>query len=230
MDYVPDDQSAPPSHFEYTVPTDKDKAAYFKAQALLMMDHLTGWCSKDKGGVLFDLVIRYQPKVVVEIGVFGGKSVVPMAMALKANGFGMLYGIDPWSSQQSTMWLEEETNKEWWTTVDHEGILKGLIDRIHAFELEDQIQLVRASSEEAPLIEGIDILHIDGNHSEESSYFDVTKWVPLVKKRGLIILDDVHWNENGKYTTAKAVSWLDEHCTKMAEFSEQCGWAIWVKR
>ena len=114
MDYVPDDSAAPASHFEYTIPIDKNTVAHFKEQALLMMDYLTGWCSKDKGGVLFDLVIKSRPKVVVEIGVFGGKSVIPMAVGLKANGRGMIYGIDPWDTDASTMWLEEETNKKWW--------------------------------------------------------------------------------------------------------------------
>jgi hypothetical protein len=74
------------------------------------------------------------------------------------------------------------------------------------------------------------MLHIDGNHSDETSYIDVTKWVPFVKQGGLIIYDDITWSENGVTASqARAVAWLDEHCIKLAEFSDVCVWGIWLK-
>jgi len=223
MDY----NTPPPSHYEHVI--DKNAIASIKQIALNMMDHLTGWCSKEKGGVLFDLVIKKRPDIIVEIGVFGGKSVVPMAVGLKANGKGMLYGIDPWEAEESVIGLQAETNKQWWGKLNHEEILNGLLQKIIQFKLEDQITLIRSTSENAPVIENIDILHIDGNHSEEASYFDVITWLPRVKQGGWIIFDDMTWNENGHYTTARAVQWLNTHCIKIAEFSEDCDWGIWVK-
>ena len=77
--------------------------------------------------------------------------------------------------------------------------------------------------------ESIDILHIDGNHSDYTSYIDVTKWVPLVNPGGWIIFDDMTWYENGQFTASRATRWLDEHCIKFAEFSDICAWGIWVK-
>jgi hypothetical protein len=59
------------------------------------------------------------------------------------------------------------------------------------------VQLVQSTSESAALIEDIELLHIDGNHSETTSLIDVTKWVPQVKKGGIIIFDDVNWVTTG---------------------------------
>jgi hypothetical protein len=95
--------------------------------------------------------------------------------------------------------------------------------------LEHQIKLIRGTSLEVQPIFDIDILHIDGNHSDVTSYIDVTKWVPLVKSGGWIIFDDMTWYENGKFTNARAVEWLDTHCKKIAEFQDNCVWGVWVK-
>jgi hypothetical protein len=50
-----------------------------------------------------------------------------------------------------------------------------------------------------------------------------------VKKGGWIVFDDMTWFENGIYTAARAVEWLDEHCVRFAQFSENCDWGIWYK-
>ena len=75
----------------------------------------------------------------------------------------------------------------------------------------------------------IDILHIDGNHSEQASYLDVTKWVPLVRSGGWIFFDDMTWFENGVFTTARAVEWLNANCYKLAECTDVCTWGVWIK-
>jgi predicted O-methyltransferase YrrM len=225
MDYQ---EAKSPSHFEYVVPRDKNRAAEIRNRALAMMDELTGWCSKEKGAVLVDLILKTRPRIIVEIGVWGGKSLVPMACALKANEQGIIYGIDPWDSKESVTGLFEEVHREFWSRVDHESILTGLLKKIEEFRLADHIELVRCTSENAAPIFDIDILHIDGNHSEKTSYFDVTKWVPLVKKGGWIFFDDIHWFD-GKETTARSVEWLNANCIKIAEFSEQFGWGIWIR-
>jgi predicted O-methyltransferase YrrM len=200
-----------------------------KQHALSCMRQLTGWCSETKGMILVDLVLKAKPKIVMEIGVFGGKSLVPMACALQANGQGVIYGVDPWDTYQSLQWLQDEANKTFWSVVDHQGILQDLVTKIEQFHLEDHIVLIKATSADAEPIEEIDILHIDGNHSEETSYFDVMKWAPLVRSGGWIILDDINWYENGTNTTKKATEWLNAHCFPFATFTEQSGWAIWVK-
>lgn len=231
-----------PSHYEYSLPAQESalhstmdiqystiQESFFfhdsiKNQVFQSMNKLEGWCSKYKASVLIDFIFLLQPKKIVEIGVFGGKSLIPMAYAMKANNVGgKVYGIDPWSSKESGVGMDG-VNYEWWTHVNHDRILRGLQDRIKEFGLESQIELIRATSESADEIYEIDMLHIDGNHSDITSYIDVTKWVPLVRSGGLIIFDDVNWS-----TTSRAVQWLDENCTKVSEYRGDNIWGIWVK-
>lgn len=226
MDYP---GNMPESHFEYVAQQDQHAIAVLvKQQAFQAMRELEGWCAESKAAILIDLILASKPDIVVEIGVFGGKSLVPMAYALKNNGHGKAFGIDPWSSQESIQGMDE-ANKTWWHKLDHQAILNGLIAKINKFNLQNQITLIKATSKDAPAINDIDFLHIDGNHSEETSYFDVTKWVPLVKKGGIIVLDDVTWVINGKQSQSKSLKYLDEHCTKQGQYSDGCDWAIWIK-
>lgn len=212
------------SHFECVVPSYQvDVGSNAKHEAFNAMKQLEGWCSVDKACVLMDLILWTKPQTVVEIGVFGGKSLIPMAYALKANGQGIVYGIDPWSSAESCIGMEG-VNQEWWGKINHDVILKGLLNKIKKFNLEEQIRLIRMTSMDAPILEEIDVLHIDGNHSEETSYQDVTKWVPHVKKGGIIIFDDITW-----YTTGKAVQWLDGCCVKILELGGDNVWGVWIK-
>jgi predicted O-methyltransferase YrrM len=207
------------SHYEYVV---EQSQTTTKQQAYRAMNRLEGWCSKEKASTLIDLIYLAKAKTVVEIGVWGGKSLVPMGFALRETG-GKAYGIDPWSSEYSIDGMEG-VNKDWWGTVDHENIMLDLLEKIHQFNLDKQIELIRSSSEEADPIGNIDVLHIDGNHSEKTSMIDVNKWVPLVRSGGFVIFDDINWG-----TTDKAVKYLDETCVKIAEISGDNIWGIWVK-
>jgi predicted O-methyltransferase YrrM len=212
-------------------PLNFDAIAQMKYNAFSMMDQLEGWCSHDKASILMDLILNSNPDVIVEIGVFGGKSLIPMAYALKTIGKGLIYGIDPWDSEESIRGLENPVNKNWWGHLDHSQILRGLIQKMHDFDLIRQIQLIQDTSINAYPIPNIDILHIDGNHSEQASYQDVLKWAPLVKKGGWIIFDDINWVENGYATTAAATQWLDAHCMKFGEYQDPGStWGIWIKQ
>lgn len=226
MDLYDDYQNRQPaSHYE-RVDLNNDRLELIqlvKYNAFNLMDHLEGWCTKSKASILIDLIFLTNPKKVVEIGVWGGKSLIPMAFALSIIQTGKVYGIDPWSNAASVEGMEG-MNYDWWSKVDHSMILRGLQGKISDYNLTKQIELIQLTSEAAPPIYSIDILHIDGNHSEEASMLDVCKWVPLVNKGGFIIFDDITWGTN-----AKAVEWLDQHCIKIAEFHEYNDWGIWVK-
>jgi len=220
-----------PTHFEYVINIDKrEYPTQVKQQAFMLMSQLDGWCSYEKAAVLIDAILKTKPETIVEIGVYGGKSLVPMAYALEMNGKGLIYGIDPWDTTESLKGIKNESSEYFWGSyVDHQVVMQNLINKILQFKLQKRITLIRNSSLEAPPIEDIDILHIDGNHSDEASYIDVTKWVPLVKKGGLIILDDMTWYEENAFTQARSIDYLNEHCGKIAEFKGENVWGIWRK-
>lgn len=219
----------PPSHYESVVFKEdmSTLTQYVKHTSFWYMDQLEGWCTKNKASVLIDFIFMMNPTKIVEIGVWGGKSLIPMAYALKVSGQGKVYGIDPWESRASAEGMDG-LNYDWWSKVDHGMILRGLQTKIAEFQLTEQIELIRATSEEAYPISDIDILHIDGNHSAKSCTFDIHKWVPLVRKGGIIILDDVNW-VNQDTTNENAVKWLDSNCIRFSLFRETNEWGIWLK-
>mgnify|MGYP001801439377 CR=1 FL=1 len=203
-------------------------------EVLSRQQGVIGWCDENKRLALFHLVRATQPEKIVEIGVYGGASLLPMAAGLAENGKGMIYGVDPWNAEASLQYQTSE-NYSFWSQVDHPRLLAYLEYKIGELGLRDHIRLIRATSQEAAPIEEIDILHIDGNHSEEISFADVVKWAPLVKKgSGWIVFDDLDWSDGGRRTTMRAVRYLDEHCQRVAEYFEDdqqeiCSWAIWRK-
>lgn len=202
----------------------------FKENVFHAMNQLDGWCSHYKASVLMDLVTHSNAQTVVEIGVFGGKSLIPMAFALKKNGSGIAYGIDPYQNSESQHG-QEGVHFDFWSMVDHKKVLNGLLQKIVQFDLQDYVDLRVVTSKNAPEIPNIDILHIDGNHSEESSLFDVQKWVSLVRQGGFIILDDLTWgsDQGNLPTTHKAVEWVNARCRKIAEYHDSSVWGVWIK-
>lgn len=158
-----------------------------------------------------------------------------MARAVKdQNNGGQVYGIDPWSVDASIVGMDQ-INKDWWSNQAdqkvHDKVYNELQVRIQQFDLQDTVQLVRATSQSAPAIENIDILHIDGNHCEESAFFDVTTWVPRVVSGGMIFLDDLTWTINGRPTVQKSVQWLDEHCIRLTDVPDvDNAWGVWIKK
>lgn len=225
MDLQGLEYALPASHYEQVTAGRSNylNSGNFKKKALQAMNELDGWCTKEKATVLMDLVLMLKPQRVVEIGVFGGKSLVPMAFAVRELGSGIVIGIDPWSQEESAIGMDGG-NLEYWGNLDHDRIYKKLTSKISKFGLDSTILLIRKSSEQADPIGDIDMIHIDGNHSEEASLFDVNKWVPLVRKGGIIVFDDVNWE-----STNKATAWLDENCIKFAEFHADNIWGIWIK-
>lgn len=200
-----------------------------KTEIINAANRCYGWCSREKTSILIDLVLQAKPETIVEIGVYGGRSLIVMALTQQMLKIGKTYGIDPWDSQASVQGLKDQAHLECWSSINHEAVMHDCMDKIRALGLEPQVKILRATSAEAPLIKDIGILHVDGNHSEDGYLLDVVKWVPQVKKGGLVILNDLHWQENGINTTERAIQWLDDHCQRIEDVTQSTQWGIWVK-
>ncbi|HEX2583361.1 MAG TPA: class I SAM-dependent methyltransferase [Chlamydiales bacterium] len=183
-----------------------------KQKVMLEQKTIPGWCVYEKADKLMELIHETHPTVVVEIGVFGGSSVYPMAEALRYQKQGLIYAIDPWKTEDCQMgYTPDDPNYIWWTSLDLEKIYKDFTQLIKKNGLSNYCKIMRATSREAVhsfADESIDILHIDGNHTEDSAFTDATLFLPKVKKNGYIWFDDVNWS-----STSKAVSYLLERCT-----------------
>lgn len=172
------------------------------------IQQIGGWLSEEKFNTLFDLVVNSKPSNILEIGVFMGKSFFTLAWACKYINQGRVIGLDPLSTQASTEFMEDSTNIEWWTHLDYEKINSDLLHYINDNLLSNYCEFVRTTSQDYihNVNYEIDILHIDGNHEEQSAIRDVELYYPKVKQGGYILFDDAKW-----YQTQKAVSLLENH-------------------
>lgn len=185
---------------------------------------LEGWCTIEKAKTIASLVMALDAKLYVEIGIFGGKSLIPAAMAMKYKRSGYAHGIDPWKKEFCLEGTNQKENNEWWLKVDLEKIYEGFVRSVKNLELEKFCFWRRDQSESSCYLyseEVIDILHIDGNHSSEKSMQDVSIWFPKVKKGGFIIFDDIDWP-----STENAILFLKDRCKVV---KQETGWIIFQK-
>lgn len=162
-------------------------------RVLEQMPH--GWCSVRKAHALAAIIMATRPERVVEIGVYAGRSFVPMVMALHEAGHGVAHGIDPYDAKVSAAG-EEDANREWWGNLDHEQIYRFAIAALESVkEWQDHWILWRQSSDEMePSCVGpYGLLHVDGAHTEQA-YRDVQRYAPLVEPGGFVVLDDILWS------------------------------------
>lgn len=190
------------------------------------LPRIHGWCCLEKATKFVELILEHKPELCVEIGVFGGSSLIPQAMALKQNKKGKLIGIDPWANDSALEEMISEENRQWWAKLDLEDIYKHCQDNIAIYGLKDYCSLLRAKSEDVVeqfADESIDLLHIDGNHSEALSFKDATLYLPKVKVGGIIVFDDIWWTEgDNNVTTRKAISYLLDSCDRVDLVNNDC--------
>ena len=159
---------------------------------------IEGWTTQEKAEILAGLVIDHQPQLLVEVGVFGGRSMFAQAMALRENGgTGVIWGVDPWTLDAALEGDIGEENKKWWTeNVNLENIYEGFIQAVLDLKLTKQCRWVRNRGDLVCKMfqdKTVDVLHLDANHSEAASCREVECWHKKVKPGGFLIADDVDW-------------------------------------
>lgn len=187
-----------------------------------------GWCSREKATKLIDITLSIDKPTVVEIGVFGGSSLLPLALACQANG-GRCFGIDPWSAAAATRGMIAEEHIAWWSREDLDAAYWHCAGHVLRLGLDKHVSLLRETSDQAAGrfgLESIDLLHIDGNHSCEQSLRDATGWLPKVRRGGWVVFDDVYWSEGGHATTELATTWLLQRC----DFDERINGCAFMRR
>jgi cephalosporin hydroxylase len=183
-----------------------------KQRVVKILPSIFGWCSAEKATAMIDLVLEVKPAVCVDIGTFGGASLLPVASALKYLDSGIVYGIDPWDKLEAIKYFDpvaDKENFEWWGRVNFNDVFSVYLNLLRRFNIEKHCITVRETSESAAgEIETIDILHIDGNHHEAVVTQDVTLYLPKVRSGGYIWLNDSIWPQ-----MQDAIDLLMESCT-----------------
>lgn len=165
-----------------------------KREVVQGLPSILGWCSKEKALSFIDLVLEVKPQVYVEIGVFGGSSVFPVASALKFMRQGVIIAIDPWDKFEAIRHFDpmnDEIHLAWWSNLNFEYIYHSYLNVLRKYALEDYCVTIRATAENAASKVGvIDILYMDGSPGEDAFSQDVTLYLPKVRSGGYIWVND----------------------------------------
>jgi predicted GH43/DUF377 family glycosyl hydrolase len=187
-----------------------------------LVPRLEGWCTIEKALAMAECVCRHRPACCIEIGVHGGRSLLPVALACQHIGSGHAFGIDPWSTQYSIAGTHDPEHLEFWSRLDYDLIYSGCFTAVLEENLTGYCTLLRLPAQQAAkLFDRIDLLHIDGNHSTDMAVRDVELYLPKVQGGGHIWFDDADWS-----STQKAVGLLREECDVVQDF----GTHVWFRK
>ncbi len=149
------------------------------------------WATPEKRTVMAAAIVALRPRISLEIGVWKGASLFPMAMAHRATGIGRTIAVDPWTPSASIQG-QDSVHADWWGKIDHEEIYKSFLAMIKELKLECWIQVERMISDYFDPPDGIGVLSIDGNHGPQA-IIDVERYAPKVQIGGLVFMDDLDW-------------------------------------
>jgi hypothetical protein len=158
-------------------------------------DHQDGWCSIEKANALVSTIMAIRPTLICEVGIWAGRSLIPQALTLKKLGKGKIIGIDPWLAVDSAEGLPDGKDKEWWASVNHERIFNVFNKWVADTKVEQFIEIHRCRSDEFKVekLGLIGLLHIDGQHGEAASTYDVMHYASRVQRGGFLFMDDIGW-------------------------------------
>lgn len=158
---------------------------------------LHGWCSPEKAATLAAAVLAYRPEVIVEIGVFGGSSLIPLALAAKEIGRCKVIAIDPWLAVASVEGQVNDADRKFWSDqAMHENVYNDFLRVISELGLTNTVDVRRAKSDDVEVPANIGLLHTDGNHGEQAVK-DIERYFPKCLVGSLAFVDDEHWAGGG---------------------------------
>ncbi len=129
----------------------------------------------------YDLVAELRPQVLVELGTDRGESYFAFCQSALENKTGTrCYAVDHWQGDSHAGSYDDATFAD---VSAHNSRHYGSFSK-----------LLRCSFDEAHehfAPESIDVLHIDGCHTEEAARHDVESWLPKLRPGGILLMHDV---------------------------------------
>jgi predicted O-methyltransferase YrrM len=180
------------------------------------LHYLPGWCQESKAMELLQLVLRQRPRLCVEIGVHGGRSLIAQALGLQHLKRGVIYGIDPWRTEFAKEGNQHGSNNTEWNQDNLNNVYDQFMNALTTLSLNPYVRILCGASQDVCDVfenESIDILHIDGNHAEIPALRDVTTYLPKVRQDGWIWFDDTDWE-----STRPAIRLINNTCDVVGDW------------
>lgn len=170
------------------------------------LNALPGWCSTEKALRMAEIVMREKPCSIVELGLFGARSFVPMCLALlelsedqKTRHFAV--GIDPWSHAACIEGMDphdanDQKNIEYWSKVPLHDMQRRAVNAMENYKLWPVGAFLQARAELVVHLfanGSIDLLHVDDNH--HTALRTIELWLPKCRAGAVVIFDDTNWPE-----------------------------------
>lgn len=174
---------------------------------------LSEWCPMTKAHTLASIIIAFRPALTVEIGIWQGASLIPMALAHRAIGFGRVIAVDPWQATASIQGQQNPEDVKWWGGVDHEKAYQTFVTALAEEGVSQYVDIVRSTSDEFIPPAPINCLHLDGNHGEQALR-DVQRFLPHMAPNSVWILDDYEWQGGGVRKACAALEsagWVEQY-------------------
>lgn len=161
---------------------------------------------------LYGLVRAIRPHVCVEIGSARGRSTCFIAQALKENGHGKLYAIDP-------------HGKTDWNDIDSEQSLAILRANLSKLGLTEYVEIIQKRSFDAAadLNLQIDFLFIDGDYSYDGVTQDRLLFSRFVRPFGLVLFHDTLWDLKSDPQWSRSDMGADEIPSQSRFIFTRCG-------
>jgi Methyltransferase domain len=135
----------------------------------------------------YDLVAVLKPALLVELGVDRGESYFAFCQSALENKTGTrCFGIDTWRGDQHAGGYDETTFAQ--------------VSEHNRANYESFSRLIRSTFDEALARfgdESIDVLHLDGLHTEAAVRHDIEAWLPKLRPGGILLLHDVDVRSKG---------------------------------
>ena len=129
----------------------------------------------------YDLIAEMKPRLLVELGVDRGESYFAFCQSAAENKTGTrCFGVDTWRGDQHA--------------GGYDGTTFAQVSAHNRENYEAFSTLIRSSFDEARerfASGSIDVLHLDGLHTEAAVRHDVDSWLPKIRPGGILLLHDV---------------------------------------
>ncbi len=165
----------------------------------------------------YDLVAQLKPRLLVELGTDRGESYFAFCQSALENETGTrCFAIDHWRGDSHAGSYDETT----FLAVEAHN-------RAHYAEFSTLLRSTFDSAQERFDPDSIDLLHIDGHHTEVAVRHDLETWLPKLRPGGILLMHDVTMRGRD-FGVWKVWAELEKR-GRSATFEQPPGLGVWEK-